>query len=140
MAEDVQFDSRELDVFSKAIMDLAQTQMPKECKKFIRLEGNKLKRVVTKNAKAKIKQKTGRYHKAATRGKVYKYNGAWAVRVYAKAPHANLLEHGHRIVINGTETGKMTKGLKIYENSAKEFSSKYFDNTEKFIDKITKGI
>ena len=75
----------------------------KSQKKFLRQEGSKLLRKTKARAKA-LGTKTGTYKKSIKRGKVYRYNGADAIRVYSSAPHAHLIEEGHRMVTHdGTE-------------------------------------
>lgn len=59
----------------------------KSQKKFLRQEGGKLLRKTKARAKA-LGTKTGNYKKSIKRGKVYRYNGADAIRVYSSAPHA----------------------------------------------------
>lgn len=136
---EVDLDIRELERFADDIIRVANNDFPKESKAFMRNEGNKLKRLTLSTAKARIKPKKGNLFKAIKRGKVYKYapNDAWAVRVIAGkgGAHANLLEYGHRIVVNGVELGE-TEKKKFFSDSAKQFESTYATDCSKFVDKI----
>lgn len=134
------FDFKELHALDKDLLKLANTTMPKECKKFIRNEGTKLKRVTTKRAKAEVKKKTGNYHKGIKRGKVYKYRGndAWAIRVFGSSPHSHLIEYGHRQIVNGKEVG-FTQGKHVFEKSQKEFNTTYNGDVVKFVDHVIVG-
>ena len=116
--------------------------MPKETSKFLRNEGNKLKRTTLKKAKIKTKKHSGNYYKGIKRGKVYKYrgNGGTSIRVYAGKPayHAHLLEYGHviRKEKGGEELG-FVPGLHIFAESGEEFAPEFEKDTEKFIDEMT---
>lgn len=151
------FDIKELEEYEKKLISLASTKMPNECKKFMRVEGNKLKRVTLANAKAAIKKKSGNYFKSIKRGKAYKYQGndAWAVRVYSYDPKAHLLEKGHRIVtrgkgkkakkhyttLNGGIEKGFAKGYKVFKKSEQEFQNTFYNDVENFIDEvIEKGL
>lgn len=90
------FDTRELYAYARELAQAAR-DAPKTQKKFMRKEGTKLLRQTKKEAK-RVKVRTGNYKKSIKRGKVYEYDGAQAVRVYSTAPHAHLIEDGHRMV------------------------------------------
>ena len=127
MASD--FDFSELSELDRDLVRLANSTMPKESKKFIRTEGNKLKRVTSKRAKSEVKRDSGNYHKGIKRGKVYKYRGndAWAIRVYGSAPHSHLIEYGHRMVGHKPDKKELgfVKGKYVFENSRKEFEKTF---------------
>lgn len=151
------FDFKELEQYEKKLIDLATKKMPTECKKFVRAEGTKLKRITLRNAKASVKKDTGNYFKSIKRGKAYKYRGndAWAVRVYSYDPKAHLLEKGHRIVtrgkgkkakkhyttLNGGVEKGFVKGYKVFEKSEKSFQNTFYNDIEDFIDDVlAKGL
>lgn len=141
MADD-DFDFSEFTDFENELLDLANNTTPKETRKHLMKEGLKLKRLTLKNAKQIISNpKTGNYFKGIKRGKVYPYNGNLSVRVYNSAPHAHLIEYGHRQVTkDGKEVG-FVQGKYIFEKSEKEFENTYYNDTEKFIDDvIDKGL
>ena len=91
------FSSRDLENLEREVLRLAK-KYPKETKKFLQSQGNKLKARVKKKAKSKLKEKSGNYIKGFKRGKVYRYNQEEdTVRVYNNMPHAHLIEYGHII-------------------------------------------
>lgn len=133
------FDTKEIDKFAKELMGFVQDEFPKESKKFMRKQGNELKKVVRKNMKEKVKvnKKTGNLLKGLKRGKPYYYKGQLlSIRAYSNAPHAHLIEEGHRKVSqSGKELG-FTKGKHIFKESEKEFKSEFNKNAKDFIDKV----
>jgi len=130
------FDISEFSAFEKSLMKLANDTMPKESKKFLRDEGAKLKKKTSAKAKQKVKKDTGNYHKSIKRGKVYKYDGDLSIRVYSSAPHAHLIEEGHRQVTkDGKEVG-FVKGKHVFEESEKQFQNEYFSDAQNFIDDV----
>lgn len=139
---EVDFNLRELTQFENKLLDLADKTMPREIKKFIRQEGTKLNKKTKTKAKSLVKKKTGNYHKSIKKGKVYKYrgNGGISIRVYSSAPHAHLIEKGHRIIVNGQEKG-FSQGKRVFEKSENEFKSEFFKDTQNFIDDmLEKGL
>lgn len=150
MSQDV-FDFRELTDFEKKLTNLAQKQMPKETRKFLRTEGNELKKITKRNARSAIgnkskkgsKKTSGNLLKGIKRGKVYKYagNGALSVRVYGGKPayHAHLVNNGH--IVHTKEGDKFVQGKHFLEKSMKEFAPKHEQNVLKFIDEmLDKGL
>lgn len=144
------FDIHELEDFTKELLTLANETMPKESRKFLNKEGMALKKETKSVAQQKVKKKTGNYLKGIRKGKVYKWQGkTLAVRVFAKndrnaidkktgkriAPHAHLIEYGHRQVVNGKEVG-FVKGRYVYESAYKQFQNQYFSDCDKFIDEL----
>ena len=94
MAVESGFDLRELEALNHQFLDLAQTQYPKEAKKFLRTEANKARKKLRANTKAATKKKTGNLLKGIDRSPVHKFNGDFQIRVYNNAPHSLLIEHG----------------------------------------------
>jgi hypothetical protein len=132
------FDITELTNFEKGLLKLAHETMPKETKKFLRVEGTKLRKKTLAKAKQKVKKDTGYYLKSIKRGKVYLYrvNGALSIRVYSAAPHAHLIEDGHRQVTkDGKEVG-FVQGKHVFKDSEKQFTNEYFNDVQKFIDNV----
>jgi hypothetical protein len=133
------FDLKELTNFEKNLMKLANDTMPKESKKFLKKEGKSLLQETQSEAIfSGIKHKTHNYYDSIKQGKVYKYsgNGAWANRVYATAPHAHLLEEGHRMVTHdGKEVG-FIKGYDVFGSAEKKFREVYFSDVQDFLDNI----
>ncbi|WP_353096230.1 hypothetical protein [Tissierella praeacuta] len=135
------FDFSELTDFEEELLDLAKEfEKGKHANKFLQKSGTKLKNKTIKDAKSKIKKKTGNLFKGIARGKPYKYyvDGSMAVRVYAKSPanHAHLLNNGHRIVDkNGKEHG-FAKGHHFFEGGVKAYEGEYYQDTQDFIDEL----
>lgn len=133
------FDISELTKFEKKLMSLANDKMPKESKKFLKKEGKTLLQETQSEAIfSGIKHKTHNYYDSIKQGKVYKYrgNGAWSNRVYASAPHAHLLEEGHRMVTHdGKEIG-FVEGHDVLGEAEKRFREVYFSDVQKFIDNV----
>lgn len=129
----VVFDVSELDNFSRGLQRTGQA-IQKQQKAFLRKEGTKLKNETVREAR-KVGKKTGKYLKSIKRGKVYEYNGAQAVRTYSAAPHAHLIEHGHRMVTHdGREVG-FVPGSHVFETARKSFEPQYQNDVEDFLDK-----
>lgn len=106
--------------------DLMRTsrKLPKQMPKIMRKIGSKARTHVAKKSRQLIKKDTGLYHKKWKRGKVFTNNGEIVVRIYNSAPHAHLLEEGHRQVTkDGREVGfvrgkyPMKKGIQEFESS-----------------------
>lgn len=137
------FDFKELTQLESNLLKLANSQMPKESKKFLKKEGkNLLQETQTEAIFSGVKHKTHKYYDSIKQGKVYKYkdNNTLANRVYSSAPHAHLIEEGHVLVRNGKEVG-FVKGKFVFENARKQFESQYYNSCQKFIDDmLEKGI
>ena len=126
------FDVTELDTFARNMQRSAQ-QFQRKQKSFLRKEGTKLKSKTVSRART-LGRKTGNYIKSIKRGKVYDYNGAHAVRVYSTAPHAHLIEEGHRMVTHdGREVG-FVKGHHVFELAAEDFEPEYYTDLDEMLD------
>ena len=129
-----------LDDFTRTV-ELISKNYPKEVKKFMQKEGNKLKRLTLKTAKASVNKKTGNYFEGIKRGKYYRHasTGADSIRVYTGAPanHGHLIEHGHEMVTHdGKSTGRFVHGRRVFQKAEIEFESTYETDCEKFADEI----
>ena len=132
------FDTRELDAYAKELKRTAR-ESPKLQKKFMRQEGSKLLRRTKSEAK-RVKVKTGNYKKSIKRGKVYEYDGAQAIRVYSTAPHAHLIEDGHRMVTHdGREVG-FVPGMHVFEVAGKGFEPEYLADIDDMLDEAVKEL
>nr|DAP33551.1 MAG TPA: tail component [Caudoviricetes sp.] len=127
-----------VDEFVKEMVKIASKEYPKQVKKMLQKSGNKLRKAVVAKAKSKVKKKTGNYLKGFKRGKVYKYAGDEdAVRVYNSAPHAHLIEYGHRKVTKKTkkEIG-FVKGYHILDGIREEFDEEFQKDIEEMLDNL----
>ncbi len=129
-------------------MKMISQVYPKEVKKFMQSEGNKLKRKTLELAKFNVGEETGNLFKGIKRGKVYKHRetGADSVRVYGGAPanHVHLIEYGHKMLDHNKKLVKngrsFVNGYHIFKMAADEFESKYDKDCDKFADKIIKDL
>ncbi len=132
---------------------------PAEVSKFLRKEGNALKREVTAKAKERIKKKTGNYLNGITAQNPYKYykeTGGRAkdsVKVYGRrktiekkgktkkgAPHTHLIEKGHEKVLWGRRTEEFVRAFYIYRDAGKEYEGKFEGNAERFVDEAVRKL
>lgn len=130
------FDMSELTNFEKKLTAVANDTMPKESRKFIKKEGNKLNKANKVAYKSKgIDEQTGNLNKGFKSGKAYKYNGVWSARAYNSSPHAHLLDQGYMWTLhkgaNGAE--KFIPGFHFMDQAAKSFESGYYDDVEDFL-------
>lgn len=136
------FEIKELDNFQKKLLKKAQKEFPRETYRFLRKAGSKGRTYIARKARKLVKKKTGNYHKAWKRGKAYKKrDGSYEVQIRNSAPHAHLIEYGHRQVSkNGTEVG-FVKGKHILEKGIKEYESQFLNMLEDWLDEmLEKGL
>jgi hypothetical protein len=130
------FDTTQLDKFTKDLINLANQKLPKESKKFLKKEANKLNKVNKSVFNSKnIGEDTGNLKKSFKSGKVYKYNGDLAARAYNSSPHAHLIDQGwtHKSP-DGTE--KWIDGKHFMEDAQKIFEGEFYGDIEDWIDKM----
>ncbi|QEK12582.1 HK97 gp10 family phage protein [Crassaminicella thermophila] len=137
---DVEFNTKELDQFSKDLLSLAQQIKGKQSRKFMRKEGKKLAREQRREFKScnigTGEGDTKDIEKSFKGGKVFKKDGDLAVRGYSSHPLTHLLDKGHIIKDkNGKEHGFWV-GYNFIDAAAKRFENTYVDDTEKFIDEL----
>lgn len=133
------FDFNELTKFEKKMVDLANDKMPRESKKFIKKEANKLNKENKNAYKSKgIGDVTGNLIKGFNSGKVYKYNGAWSARAFNSSPHAHLLDKGYIWTPHNGQTGteKFIPGFNFMDAARRSFESKYYKDTLDFLDDV----
>ncbi len=132
------FDASELEAFAEHLGHAGE-QLRKQQKAFLRREGSKLKRKTVQNAR-KLGKKTGNYQKSIQRGKVYTYRGAQAIRVYSYAPHAHLIEEGHRMVTHdGREVG-FVRGHHVFQMAADAFADEFYWDVNDELDKAVRDL
>ena len=155
------FDTRELTKFEHELLGIAKRDMPRKSKKFMRKEGSKLRKETLSYAKTVIKpsnkntkkdEKHKKYLNSIKRGKPYDFAGSLCIRAYSNAPHAHLLEYGHRQLVNpgkgkgnghgvkpgrgiGREVG-FVAGYHIFDSTAVAFKDDYYSDTQEFIDDL----
>ena len=132
------FDLSELAAYGKDIRLVAE-KAPKRQKQFLQKEGAKL-RNKTKAQARKLGKKTGNYLKSIKRGKVYSYQGSQAIRVYSYAPHAHLIEEGHRMVTHdGREVG-FVQGHHVFEVAARDFEPQFLMDLDDLLDEAVRNL
>lgn len=133
-------DTRELDELVKNMFRTAQDVYPDEAKVFLKKEGNKGRRLLRAKTKAVTKKKTGNLLKGIRRTGVQKHDGDFQIRVYNKAPHAHLIEHGHVLWVNGTKTEKFVPGKHPAADTTKQLKREFPRDVEGFVDEmLSKG-
>ena len=134
-------DTRELDELVKNMFRTAQDVYPDEAKSFLKKEGNKGRRLLRAKTKAVTKKKTGNLLKGIRRTGVQKHDGDFQIRVYNKAPHAHLIEHGHVLWVNGTKTEKFVPGKHPAADTTKQLKREFPRDVEGFVDEmLSKGL
>lgn len=133
----VEMDIREWTQFDIDVLDFVEKEMPKECKKFMRREGGKLATATKKTARSRIKKRTGNYLKGVKHTKAWKNSkGDYGVKVKASpkiAPHAHLIEYGHKIVTHAKrDTGKKAKAYSIYRDANEDFQNQFYNDALTF--------
>ena len=131
----------ELTSFTKNILELVNKKYPVKAKKLMNRAGTALKKIAKEEYKAKTQKRTGNLLKGVKKGKVYKFNGnEWQIRVKNKAPHAHLLEYGHRMVDWRTNKESRrtpyVKGRSPMANAAEAFQPVFNQMCEEFADEI----
>lgn len=150
-------DVEEFSEFTKEMVKYAEKQMPKTCRKFMRTEAKKLVAEAKKIAQLKVNKKTGNYLKGFKAGKkVYKYQDAdYNIVVSNDAPHAHLLEEGHKMTKHGgRKMGRYRRGSApaadgkqyipgrfILRTAAEQFEKEYASDIEnELVEDIVKEI
>jgi hypothetical protein len=140
------FDTRELDEFNREfILGLAK-KFPKDAKKFMRRQGNKMRKEMRNQYKAKTVKRTGNLLKGVMQGRVYVHKDAISVRVYNRAPHAHLIEHGHVMADKYGKPITTKSGEEIFvtgkhpAGTAVNKRNRYFYlDAEEFVDEMLEG-
>lgn len=137
MSESVYCDIREWEQFDLDVLDFAEKEMPKECKKFMRREGGKLRTATRKLARSRINKKTGNYLKGIRATKAWQNSkGDYGVKVrsnHSIAPHTHLIESGHKVITKtGRNTGYNAKAFNIYKDANADFQGRFFNDALDF--------
>ncbi len=129
------FDISELTKFEKKLASIANDTMPKESRKFIKTEANKLNKSNKSAYKSKgIGTETGNLLKGFKSGKAYKYKGVWSARAFNSSPHAHLLDQGFMWKPHKGDEGteKFIPGFHFMDQASKSFENSYYDDVEEF--------
>ena len=152
--------ARNIDVFGFDELEKAMKQCeknyPSQADAFLMAEG----RAVNKRTKSLTPVRTKKLRNSWRTKKVKLYKGGKVrvVRVQSTAPHAHLIELGHKIVsggrtrergrklnrvqrsARGIKSGGYVQGDFMLEKSMSEAQAKFNSGAEKLLDKITKHI
>ncbi len=132
------FDASALAAFA-AQLGQSGERLRRQQKPFLRKEANKLRQQTVKGAR-RLGKKTGNYLKSIKRGKVYNYRGSQAIRVYSYAPHAHLIEEGHRMVTHdGREVG-FVQGHHVFEVAARDFEPQFLMDLDDLLDEAVRNL
>jgi hypothetical protein len=137
MSDIFEIDDSDLLAWSEVLKQF-ERDFPKESKRVMSKVGNEAKKIVKAEIKNSVGTKTGNYLKSIKRGKVFlSDNGEWTVRVfpsYKIAPHAHLIEYGHRLVKNGEELGYV-HGKRPFERAGRALDREFHRIVEQELDK-----
>lgn len=131
-------DTSELDAYARELARAAENN-PKQQKAFMGKEGNKL-RTRTRREVKRVGKETGNYEKSIKRGKAYDYHGTLAIRVYSAAPHAHLIEQGHRMVTHDGEEVGFVPGMHVFEVAGEGFEAQFLADIDEMLDEVTKEL
>lgn len=141
-----------IDQYRDVMMETAQKTIPKESKRILATETQKLKRYLLKYAEQNVPvseiDESGhkKYHASFKVGKTYKYNESLSKRVFNNSRHGRYIEGGRKIVVGykrGERYGNLpnvigrTKAYRVYGTVKPEFAPIYKDDLMKWLDKMT---
>lgn len=109
---------------------------PKEAFRLMRKAGSEMLKTARASYKSSVRKKTGNLLRGLRKGRAYKWKGEeYQIRVKNKAPHAHLIEYGHRAVTRtGRDTGIYVKGRHPMGKASIDFSRKFPEVVSRFID------
>lgn len=128
----------DFDNYEKSLLKLNEALTNTEARKFLKKQGKALQKKTLEVAQRKTKKRTGNYIRGIKAGKVYKFDGAFACRVYSKAPHAHLIEYGHKIVTKNGEIKGYQRGLNVFDDAKKAFEDEFTEALENYVDEVCK--
>lgn len=141
------FDHKELVKLSKDLLKLAGTTYPAEAQRFLKDQANQARVRLRKNTQAVTRKKTGNLLRGVNRGKAHTYAGSWQIRVYNKAPHAHLIEHGHvmagsdgRPILNASGQERWVNGRFPAAKTTNELKALWPGEVEAFVDELLKEV
>lgn len=138
MAVESGMEFSDLSELVKEMYRTAEEVYPDQAKKFLKAEGNKGRRKLRERTKAVTEKKTGNLLKGIRRSGVQKHDGDFQIRVYNKAPHAHLIEHGHVLWVNGKKTERFVPGRHPAAETTKVLKQEFPKDAEAFVDELIK--
>lgn len=126
-----------------------ERHFPREAKRMLLRVGNKARTIVRRKARQLVNKHTGNYHRSIKRGKVFEErnsNRDLTVRVYSSsrvAPHAHLIERGHRIVDKYGQEHGFKQGYFVFDSAKAEierdFDSIIIAEFDKALSRLQRG-
>lgn len=154
MAAEFKFDYKDLAMYGMKVAEMHKVTSDKTKKEFLRKEGSKLLRK-TKGAirssgmdyrnhvKPEAFKDSKHYYQTVKRGKPYLYESAMAIRVYSYAPHAHLLEYGHKMIGHKPDkrsVGGATRAFKPFETGLEQMQQLFYSDTIKWYEEHYKEL
>lgn len=139
----VNFDFSQLSSFEVKVVNMLN-QQSRESRQLMNTLGSGLAREIRKVARKKTKMKTGNLRKGIRKGKAYYYNKerSFEVRVHEYAPHAHLVEYGHKMLTKLKKPVKngysFVRGKGFIKDAEKTYETAFVKDVDKFVDKILK--
>lgn len=137
----------QLSEYKQKMLALAQEQLPRQSKAFLRQQVKKLLPTTQREAIfSGIKHRTYGYYDAIKAGKPFVSSKDKSVRarVYSYAPHSALLEHGHTVYGRGKKHSKgikRTKAFKVFEGARESYEPNFIKDAKTFVDRmLEKGL
>ena len=141
------FHAQDLDQLERQFLDMVRTHYPKEAKRFLRNQGNQAKKRLRDKTKGLTKKKTGNLLKGIDKTAPKVYDGDFQIRVYNKAPHAHLIEHGHvmadkdgKPILNSMGQEMWVPGRHPAAMTTRELKASFPGEVEKFVDDLLEGV
>ena len=139
----LEIDDSDLEEFKESL-ELFEKNFPKETRQIMMKAGNKVRTIIRREARGTVSKDTGRYLKSIKRGKVFFDNSdTRVVRVYTSskiAPHAHLIENGHRIVTHSGKEVGYQKGYHVFDKASTEIERNYDNIVATELDKMLNKI
>ena len=141
-----------IDEYRDEMMETAQKTIPKESKRILATETQKLKRYLLKYAEQNVPvseidaPEHKKYHASFKVGKTYRYNESLSKRVFNNSRHGRYVDGGRKIVVGykrGERYGNLpnvigrTKAYRVYGTVKPEFAPVYKEDLAKWLDKMT---
>jgi len=125
----IEIDTDELTRWEKRLLTVIRDTAPRSYNKILRKAGN----LMRKNVRALTPRKTGKLKKSYRIKKISKDE----INVYSKAPHAHLIEDGHKIVVGG----KLGRGGRVVGFvPGKHYFRRGFEKTEQQLPPLLKEL
>lgn len=133
-------DIPKLNDFERRLLKLAKQQFPKETKKFLRKVAAETLKISRRITKERTKRLTGNLQKGWRRGWLRQRGKEYYTLVQNKAPHAHLLEDGHRMTKEkgGPEISERVEGRHILQDSLTVMGVKFPGMTKAWLEKMVR--